>query len=63
MAEVVTNCWSETLAQGELTRGLVSAVAVTSIGEHDEFSLMVTGVNFFYRLFTLHPIKGGGFGD
>ena len=40
MSEVMTHGGAETLAQGELTRSLVPAVSVTSIGEHDEWSLM-----------------------
>ena len=40
MTEVVTHGGAETLAQGELARRLVPAVSVTSIGEHDGWSLM-----------------------
>ena len=62
MAEVVTNGGAETLAQGELTGGLVTTVAMTSIGEHDEASLNC--VNFLLSI-NIHspPDKGGGFGD
>ena len=61
MAQVVTNSGAEALAQGELAGGLVTTVAVTSIGEHDEASLNC--VNFLLLILHSPPDKGGGFGD